>query len=193
MGICTLGLSEAAVEAALRFARCEELDRACIRGSGCAGHEHCRPRLYVAIVGSYAACVKVGWLPREGFGTDQSARHSAMVLLALFGCRGPLAAPHSSSNCTRAFPASLLSPQHALDLGLELEPAMAVVGKAVASIRGSSAVPAYMEQARQSMPGAAPEQVAAESRRLHLVAAGSKTLMQLSPVFYTGKVAHCNM
>ncbi|KAG2445797.1 hypothetical protein HXX76_000401 [Chlamydomonas incerta] len=99
-------------------------------GGGGGGAALCavpRPRLYVAIVGSYAACVK-----------------------------------------------------HALDLGLELEPAMAVVGKAVASIRGSSALPAYMEQARQSMPGAAPEQVADESRRLHLVAAGSKTLKQLS-------------
>ncbi len=54
LGVCTLGLSPAAVEAALRFARCPEIDLECIRGSGCKGHEHCRPCLYKDAVGSYA-------------------------------------------------------------------------------------------------------------------------------------------
>eukprot|EP00198_Chlamydomonas_reinhardtii_P006139 XP_001695475.1 predicted protein [Chlamydomonas reinhardtii] len=58
LGVCTLGLSAEAVEAALRFARCKELDVECIRGSGCDGHAHCRPRLYANNVGSYASCIR---------------------------------------------------------------------------------------------------------------------------------------
>ncbi len=42
LGVCTLGLSLEAVEAALCFAQCPELDTECLRGSGCSGHAHCR-------------------------------------------------------------------------------------------------------------------------------------------------------
>ncbi len=61
LGVCTLGMSDAAVAAALAFARCPELEVACLLGSGCKGHDHCRPHLYTTSVGSFCSCVKVGW------------------------------------------------------------------------------------------------------------------------------------
>ncbi len=60
LGVCTLALTSAAVGAALGFARSSELADKCLQGSGCEGHDHCRPPQYQGVVGSFADCMQVG-------------------------------------------------------------------------------------------------------------------------------------
>ncbi len=61
LGVCTLNWPPEANEDALCFARSPVLEEGCLQGSGCAGHDRCRPGSYKGVTGSFTDCMAVGY------------------------------------------------------------------------------------------------------------------------------------